>query len=698
MSDQGGLRDTRHFAATAWRRPALAGLALLAALVCLATTAAARADFATRTRALHATINAAPPATAMVTGSADWGAFTQSIGTQPRWIAYAGARIRERLAAALPLAEPDTTSWSELAVPGRAVLAPPSAFEAGAVGARVRLVYRDTLQTESRLLAGSRPTEAAQNTNSPLEADLSAATAARLGLRLGDLLTIKSADLSGTTVLRIVGLVTALDPGSAFWASDKTLMNPQLESDSPEHLFWATDALIGSAQVAALTAPSASGALPPPADFQLSWTFPLDLSGLDADGAAPLADRLDTLAGIQDALAYGPSDAIPVTLTTQLTPILRAFAAALQVTALEQSMPVYGLALIAAIAGALLTYAAVDRRRAETGVLRARGAATWYLVRQAFAESVVTALPAGVVGFALGNAVPGRTPSWLTSVVAVVVVSATLAPALCTALVYRPRRAARAPSTTRRPSRIARQRRLIVHGALAAACLAGIDLIRGQGLAPGGSVDPYAAAAPVLAATLAALVTVNVLPLALRALRRRALPRRGIVALLGVARAAHEPGTGQAATFVLTTAACTADLSVALARLARQAGSGPLGTAAASTLNALAVLAVVAACAVAALAVRLGAASRRSADRRLATMGLTTGQARAIAAMENAPPALAGALTGALVTVPLLRIVAPALGVAAVPASAGSLALPALAVALPAAAAGVAGSWRRGTP
>jgi len=699
MSALERIHDARQFTRTAWRRSALVGLALLAALVCLATTAAARTDFATRTRALHTMIDAAPPDTPMVTGEADWLAYTQSLGLAPSSITDSGARIRELLATVLPLAGSANASWSSLEVPERPVLAPPSAENAGGIGARMRLVYRDTYATEGRLLTGRWPTSAMQNANSPLEADLSAATATRLGVQVGSLLSVQTSDLRGTTVLRIVGLVAAHDPGTAFWASDPVLLTPQVESNASGDQYWAADALIGSAQAGALTSATASDGTLPAGDFRLSWGFPLDLSGLDADGAAPLADQLDGLTGIEDELAYNPTGAIPVSLSSQLTPILRSFAAALRVTDLEQSMPLYGLALIAAIAGALLTYAAVDRSRAETDVLRARGAATWYLVLQALAEGCVTALPAAAVAFALGTAIPGLTPPWLHPVVAVTALFATLAPALCTALVYRPRRAGRTQSAPHRPTRFARHRRLIVQGALAAACLAGIDLIHSQGLAPGGSVDPYAAAAPVLAAALAALVTVNLLPLALRALRRRALPRRGIVGLLGVARAAHEPGTAQAAIFVLTTAACTADLSVALARLAGRAqASGPLGTAATATLDALAVIAVVAACAVAALAVRLGTASRRGADRRLATMGLTTGQSRAIAAVENAPPALAGALAGALVTVPLLRIVGPALGVAAVPASAGALVLPALAVALPAAAAGVAGSWKRGAP
>lgn len=701
---RGMLLAARHFTATAWRRSAIAALALLAALVCFATTAAARADFATQTRALHATIDQMPPTTASVTAISDWSTFTQALGAKVSEIDRASVRIRAQLAATLPLTEPSTASWSALEVPQRAILTPPSAQQAGGIGARMRLVYRDTYQDESRLLSGHWPTDD-QDPKAPLQADLSSATAARLGLRVGSLLTIQSPDVTGTTTLRIVGLIAPRAPASMFWTSDPIQLTPQIESavGFEANEFWATDAMIGSAQVTALITPSPAavkaGQTSAPGDFRLSWDFPLDLSGLKADGAGPLADQLDAMPGIQYTLSSDPDEPIPVALSTQLTPVLRAFIAAQQVTALEQVMPLYGLALIAAIAGALLTYAAVDRRRPETAVLRARGAATWYLTLHMLAEGCVTALPAAAAGAALGMTVPGLMPTWVRTVVIVTAASATLAPALYTALVYRPRRPTHASSTPRaRPTRFARHRRLIVQGALAAGCLAGIDLVRGQGLNPGGAVDPYAAAAPVLAAALAALVAVNLLPLALRALRRRALSRRGVIALLGVARAAYEPGTGQAATFVLAIAACTADLSVCLARLVRQSASGPLGHAATVSLNALALLAIVTACAVAALAVRLGAASRRAADQRLTTMGLTSGQARAIAALENAPPALAGALTGALVTVPLLRIVAPALGVAAVPSSAGSLVLPALAVALPAAAASAAGSWRRGAP
>lgn len=693
------LRAVRHAVVLAWRRPAVAGLALLAALACVAATAAARADFETRTRALHSMIGAATPTTPMITAEAEPGAFVHSLDIGPVGIATATQHIRDQLtAASLPIAGP-ADSWTAFEVPGRTIQAPASAARPGAIPAQMRVVYRDTYQAHGKLVAGRWPTAAKQQAGQPVEADLSPTTAKRLGVGVGSTLTIVSPDRSGSIQLLVVGLVVARDPGSPFWASDETLSDPQLQTQLSGDQFWDTAALVGQSQITYLSSPKLAGltstpSSAPPVAYNLWWGFPLDLSGLTADGAAPLADKLDTMSAIESSLYYDPSGSVPVTLSTQLTPILRTFAAAQSTTLLEEAMPLYGLALIAAIAGALLAYAAVDRRRAEADVLRARGAATWYLTLQSLADSLLTALPASVAAIAIGATLPGLTPPGLYPIVIAAAVCATLAPALCTALVHRPRRAARVHTPARRPARIAKYRRLILQGALAAACLAGIDLVHSQGLTPGGTtVDPYAAAAPILAATLAALVTINLLPLALRAVRRRAVPLRGVVALLGVARAAHEPGTGQAATFVLTTAACTADLSVALAAQARHAAPGPLGGAATATLNVLAALAVLAACAVAALAVRLGAAARRAADDRLITMGLTANQARAIAIAESAPPALGGALTGALATVPLLRLVGPALGVSAIPASAAMLVLPALAVALPAAVAGAAGTW-----
>jgi hypothetical protein len=696
------VRETRHAIAVAWRQSAIAGLAALAGLVSLAIMADGRADLAARTNALHAMVDEAPVTDRVITASSDYFGFIQSAGTtDPAALGEMTGRIRQSLVDdSLPLSGA-SDDWADFEAPERPITAPPSAATPGLDPARMRLVYRASYPAHARLVAGRWPTSATQPQGTALEADLAAPTAARLGLRVGSHLTVQSADNSSTVELVVVGLVVPRDPSAPFWQIDQALGAPEQGVDRGGEKYWATTALIGSSQAAALVAPPADSpyALPPAlSNYRLSWGFPLDISKVGADGAAPLADRLDTLFGVESALAYGPSGSPPVQLESLLTPTLRDFVAAQNTAALEKAMPMYGLALIAAIAGALLAYAAVDRRRAEAQVLRARGAATRHLVLQTLLESALTAPPAVAAATALGLLVPGRTPPWVWPAVLVCGGFALLGPTLFVALIYRPRRTVRALPVAGRSARFARHRRLILHGALAAVCIAGIELVHGQGLTPGGAVDPFAAAAPVLAAGLAALVTVNVLPLALRALRRQALPRRGVVALLGVARSAREPGTAQASTFVLTTAACTADLAVALSRLADRTAPGPLAHAAAVTLGALAALAIVAAGAVAVLAVRLGAAARAASDERLATMGLTTGQARAIAAAENAPPALAGALIGALVTVPLLRIVAPALGVAAVPVSAWMLILPALAVALPATAAGVAGTWRKGTP
>jgi hypothetical protein len=157
----------------------------------------------------------------------------------------------------------------------------------------------------------------------------------------------------------------------------------------------------------------------------------------------------------------------------------------------------------------------------------------------------------------------------------------------------------------------------------------------------------------------------------------------GIVGLLGVARSARRPLGTQIAAFVLSTAACTADLAVLVARAPRPGRFDPLGSATATALDVLATAAVITGCAAAALATRIGEPGRSADTARLSAMGLSAPQAVGIALVESAPLVLVSALVGAAATVPLLWVVRPALGLA-VPANAGSLVLATLAVAVPA--------------
>jgi hypothetical protein len=673
----------------AWRRPAMAGFALFLGLVAFAVTAGARADLAARTSALRTVLASTPPTAPVVVGSADYGQFTETAApsedggmsltsrSDTATVATATEQIRSGLAAELPLAD-RAQSWFTLATSAEDWAGAPSSAEPGHLAPRLALTYVDTLAAHARLLSGQWPSAAPPTVlpaPDPLVVDvaISSAAAELLALHVGSDATLTSERV------HVVGIYEARDAHDAFWATNAVLATPMLVKPLISPPYWELSTVIGSGGADWIMAEG--NRLP-----TIAWGFPLVTDRVDADHVQGLADTLDTLTGVQAMLLY--TDQIPVSLTSQLPPTLHRFLAEQDVATLEQSMPVAGLALIAAAAAALLTSAIVEARRAEFRVLLARGAPLRHLGWETLADSAATVLPVTLGGVAIGDMVPGTSPTWLLGVIMVLTGTAALVPAAWTILLHR-----RSAEPRRRlPKWLVVSRRASAHSALAIACVAGLELVHQHGLTPGDGIDPYAAAAPVLTGALAALVTINVMPVLLRVARRRLTAVGGIATLLGVARVAQAPAATQATVFVLTTAVCTADLTLALSRVAGRAPHDPLQATAATTLVVLGVAAIVAACAVAGLAVRLEAGERRPSAFRLAAMGLTAGQARTIAVTEAAPPVMVSALTGAAVAVPLMWLVGPALRPAVIHVGASGLLLPALAVAVPAVAAGLVGT------
>lgn len=392
-------------------------------------------------------------------------------------------------------------------------------------------------------------------------------------------------------------------------------------------------------------------------------------------------------------------------------------------------MPAVSLAVIGLIALLLAARSLVDRRDSEFRLLRSRGAPLWRLAGSSFVQALVTVVPLTALGLWVAAVLPGVTPPGLWREELVLPTVAVLAPTVLTAVRYR-----RAGSSATRRVRGRAQRRaqrITAQAAALALCLLGLNEARSQGFSPAGGIDVLTASAPLLAAVLAALVVLAVGPPLLGLLVRLSAGRRGALGLLALARMARMPGTAAVTVFILTLVLATADIAVALhgtagkegaaalaaARIAAASGDGipssalnsalsgldPLEASTADYLTLLAALAVAAGCLVVALAAAGDAVERRATVARLATMGLTAGQARAITAVELLGPIALAAAGGTAAVAPLLWTVRPALaqalGGANAHITARSLALPLGAVTVLALAAGLAAAAaaRRGT-
>jgi putative ABC transport system permease protein len=444
-----------------------------------------------------------------------------------------------------PLVSPAVSRWSGLtapllpwpSAPPRAVLGEPPVLE---------MAYRSALASNARLVSGSFPqaaTPARLDGRSViiLQAAVTTATAARLGLRTGSLVPLGGLPslLPGDpgAVLRVTGLLRPIDPASSFWTQDPSVAAPTVLTIG-RTTAWAGGVFVGPSELTAVQ-DVYSGAI-----VSLSWEFPLVTSGLTAAHASSMLAAMTSLvngnAGQAALQASGPPLITPPTLSAEGAGTLSSFITSEAAVGSTDSLLLVGI--VAAMAILLLVGGVVvtDAYSAELALARARGGSTRQLAVRILGTAAGVAGPALVVGaVAAIPATPdgGNTVSWI--LVALVAAATLAAPPLLAAWRLRGLRAL--PAAGRGDLVIGRgsARRLIVEITALIVVAGAVLALRLRGIAPGAGFDPYLSAAPVLVAAAAGLIAVRVYPVPLRLLLRITAAGRGTVGYLGMARSAR---------------------------------------------------------------------------------------------------------------------------------------------------------------
>jgi putative ABC transport system permease protein len=550
-------------------------LAVLVLVGVFVAVAVPRASLGYRTRVLQRIFHAASSTQTTVLADAD------ITGEQQGYLMAAQlASIQRQLAAGLhrdglPLAPPGA-QWSGVAAgssqfsvagqPPDKTMGPP----------RLELLYRSGLGGRARLVAGSPPGgAAADGRTGAFQVAVTTATAARFGLHVGSRLRLPSrgTGTAGATAV-VTGIIRPLRAASSFWSVDPVASAPRLTSPCNDCTpYWDSAAFVGQAQLAAAQRFAVGQSV------HALWSYPLHLGGLDADQAAGLQHGLQAVSYLPAASSVsahisataGEGSTTVISLSSGLAGPLQSFVATDDAVQRVLSLLLVSLAVIAAVMVLLGARLVAERRRGEFTMMRARGASLRQVATVALAGSAVVVLAAAGVAVGAGVLATPGPASWLSWWLAgLIALTALASPAVLAAWWQRARRdaaGAAAMSTASARRRIVAARRWVFDAALVCAAVAGLVLLRQQGLPPPGRLDLFTSAAPVLVAIPVAVLVMRAYPPVLGQLTRLARRRRGVVMVVGLARGNAEARVGALPVFALVLAFTV----IAFAAMARDA-------------------------------------------------------------------------------------------------------------------------------
>jgi putative ABC transport system ATP-binding protein len=288
------------------------------------------------------------------------------------------------------------TLFGSLRVDGLALRGNVPAKPAGAGRTRqiATVVAADALAAHATLISGRWPADAAAGgaAGQPVPVALSARAAARLGVSVGKVLTLRSPYDRQDVVLRVSGLFRPDDPAGPYW-----------------HLDPLNGKGIGQAGGFTTYGPlfaSASMMRAGPLSAQLAdWVaIPRSSASIAATGLQPLSTRMNSALS---ALTASNAAGNPVA-TSPLPGLLSRLSAAVLISRALLLIGLLELLVMSAATLTLMARALAGERRAETALMRARGGAERQLVRLGAAESTLIVAPAVIIGPVAGIWLAGR--------------------------------------------------------------------------------------------------------------------------------------------------------------------------------------------------------------------------------------------------------------------------------------------------
>jgi putative ABC transport system permease protein len=517
---------------------ALAVLTLVAVFIAMALP---RASLGLRTNALQQVFAQLGPPAKTMTASIDFASFAQASGGDPfgELASTRDVLAGQMTSAQVPI-EPGA-AWTNVNTAQLQISGAARSTYYGATPPDLQVVYRDALARYARLRAGTWPTTQTRSGQATtFQLAVTAATAAMFRLHIGSRLGIGSGDY-----VQVSGIVSAVQPGSAFWTQFPGLLSP-LFTTTTAGGFWTGEGFVGASELPGLLTGTIG------ANAQAAWVFPLNTGAVTADDAGALLAHMNGAVGEGETLFAGPASE-GLTIGSGITQPVSTFEAAEQQVAGLLSLLFVSLAVLGVVVLLLSAQLATDRRGEEFAIMGARGATRPQLGWLALRGGLLTVVPAAVVAIGLAIAVtPGDGSTLAWSLAIATGLTALLWPAALAA--GRDPVARRGRRGSGQARRVASLRRLVAELALTGVAVAGLIATRDQGLSPAGSVNGLASAAPVLAAIPAAIIMVRLCPVGLLWLQRLSGRGRGVIALVGLARGQQRADSALLPVFALVLA------------------------------------------------------------------------------------------------------------------------------------------------